>query len=232
VSAREEILARVRAATSAAQTATATSVTSVTAPVVVPDEGTPEAHGPTDSEHLVALFAETVADYRAEVRTAAPPDVGGAIAAALQSHACTSVVVPAGLPEAWTGAVTAVAEVVTDTTSTSAAKLDAVDAVVTAAAFGIATTGTIVLDHGPDQGRRAISLVPDVHVCVVRADQVVHDVPDAVHLLRPAVDAKPPAPLTWVSGPSATSDIELERVEGVHGPRTLVVVLVTDEVGP
>ena len=94
-----------------------------------------------------------------------------------------------------------------------------------ASAVGIATTGTIVLDHREDQGRRAITLVPDTHICVIRADQVVHDVPESVRRLRPQPgDVRP---LTWISGPSATSDIELERVEGVHGPRTLVVVLAT-----
>ena len=104
--------------------------------------------------------------------------------------------------------------------------LDTIDGVVTGAALGIAETGTIVLDHGPAQGRRAITLVPDTHVCVVRADQVVADMPDAVARLRPGAEGA--RPLTWISGPSATSDIELQRVEGVHGPRTLVMVLVAD----
>jgi L-lactate dehydrogenase complex protein LldG len=102
----------------------------------------------------------------------------------------------------------------------SPADLDGMDAAVTRARLGIAETGTIVLDHGPGQGRRAITLVPDHHVCVVEAGQVVADVPDAIA----ALDAS--RPLTWVSGPSATSDIELDRVEGVHGPRRLHVIVV------
>ena len=132
--------------------------------------------------------------------------------------------VPPGLPADLHAAVTAAAIATVDAGSLGARELDGYDAVVTEAAVGIAETGTIVLDHGPGQGRRAISLVPDLHVCVVRAEQVVPDVPDALPLLAPAQTDN--RPLTWISGPSATSDIELDRVEGVHGPRTLHVLLV------
>jgi L-lactate dehydrogenase complex protein LldG len=160
---------------------------------------------------VVDLFAERVEDYRAVVVRCTPQQVSREVAAALPAGA--SVVVPAGL------SVTVEGATVDDGTLT-AYDLDAIDAVVTDARLGVAETGTIVLDHAEGQGRRAISLVPDLHVCIVRAEQVVPDVPDAVELLDPA------RPHTWISGPSATSDIELDRVEGVHGPRTLVMVLV------
>lgn len=169
------------------------------------------------------LFAERVEDYRAVVERVDHDAVAPAVAAALSDAG--RVVVPPGLPPAWLAGLDGV-EVVTDDGTAAAVELDRVDGVVTAAAVGIAVTGTIVLDHAADQGRRALSLVPDRHVCVVRESQLVGDVPEAVDRLRDAVMAG--RPLTWISGPSATSDIELERVEGVHGPRTLHVLLVKD----
>ena len=193
MSARDDILAAVRAALKD----------------VSPAVAVPEAPRAPDRGDLVALFVERVEDYRAVVTRCSPADLGGVVAEVLGAR--TSVV-PPGLDLEVTGSV------VDD--GLSAAELDAIDAVVTRAAVGIAETGTIVLDHRADQGRRAISLVPDLHVCIVDASQVVADVPDAIAQLDPA------RPLTWISGPSATSDIELDRVEGVHGPRTLHVVLV------
>ncbi len=186
--------------------------------------GTPPAAAPamppgTDPADVLGLFCERVADYRAVVERCPADQVALRVRAALPAG---QVVVPAGLSIQIAGAV------VDD--GLSPEELDACVAVVTDAAVGIAETGTIVLDHGPGQGRRAITLVPDVHVCLVRADTVVADVPDAVARLAPAV--REGRPLTWISGPSATSDIELDRVEGVHGPRTLHVILVTAELSP
>lgn len=200
-SARDEILGRVRAALR--------DVAGAPEPVTAP----PGASAP-DGVSLVDHFAERVADYRASVVHCPPDGLAAAIGAALPDG--SRVVVPAGLPEAVLAGIAA--PVVDD--QLSAAELDTIDAVVTCARVGIAETGTIVLDHAPDQGRRAISLVPDRHVCVVYADQVVPDVPDAFALLDPV------RPQTWISGPSATSDIELDRVEGVHGPRHLHVIVV------
>jgi L-lactate dehydrogenase complex protein LldG len=135
-----------------------------------------------------------------------------------------TVLVPPGLPSRWLEG--AGAALVPDRAASTARELDAVGSVVTGCAVAIAETGTIVLDGGPDQGRRRITLVPDHHVCVVRVpEQVVASVSEALERLDPA------RPLTWISGPSATSDIELDRVEGVHGPRTLEVVLVEERAG-
>ncbi len=177
------------------------------------------------ADDTLGLFVERVEDYRAEVSWVTPQELAARVADALSDRGVTSAVLPAGVPGEWRAAVAAAGITVhADDPVLSHADLDGIGAVVTASRVGIAETGTIVLDHGPDQGRRALSLVPDLHVCVIRADQVVADVPEAVTRLQPSVDAR--QPLTWISGPSATSDIELDRVEGVHGPRTLRVLLV------
>jgi len=131
--------------------------------------------------------------------------------------------VPADLPDRWAPAEV---ELLRDTGGAlSNEQLDASDGVLTGCALGIAQTGTIVLDGGPAQGRRVLTLLPDYHLCVIRADQIVELVPEAITQLGPAVREQR-RPITFISGPSATSDIELSRVEGVHGPRTLEVLIV------
>ncbi|MGH3496279.1 MAG: LutC/YkgG family protein [Nocardioidaceae bacterium] len=182
-------------------------------------------YGTTSSlPDVAALFAERVEDYRAVVERVDRDGIGAAVAGALSGT--RRIVVPPGLPPSWVAALDGI-DVVTDDGTLSAAELNRFGAVITAAAVGIAETGTIVLDHGAGQGRRALSLVPDLHVCIVEESQLVGDVPESIGRLREAV--RDGRPLTWISGPSATSDIELERVEGVHGPRTLHVLLVSAE---
>jgi L-lactate dehydrogenase complex protein LldG len=171
---------------------------------------------------LVPLLTERLIDYKAAVRTANEANLPQVVAMALAGAG--SCVVPAGLDRSWTaGWEGAGGRVLVDEPAAplTVEDLDRADAVLTGARVAIAETGTIVLDGGLDQGRRALTLVPDRHVCVVRQEQVVAAVPDAVAVLEPT------RPLTWISGPSATSDIELQRVEGVHGPRTLEVILVS-----
>jgi L-lactate dehydrogenase complex protein LldG len=167
----------------------------------------------------VALFVERVEDYKATVIRTNPDNVAAAVAKSLAG--ARRVVVPAGFNPSWQpGEI----DIVQDEPVLSSEDLDGVDAVLTSAVVGVAVTGTIVLDHTEGQGRRALTLVPDLHVCVITAQQIVGDVPEAIARLSASVNAG--HPLTWVSGPSATVDIELIRVHGVHGPRTLRVVLV------
>ena len=192
MSARDEILGRVR-----------TALTDRPAP----DPAARDYRGGGGAGD-VALFAERVADYRASVHQDTTVD------AVLGVRGIHRVVVPDGFPDDLLPSVELIREPV------DIATLDRVSAVVTTCAVAVAETGTIVLDHGPGQGARALTLVPDYHLAVVRHDQIVAGVPDAVAALDPA------RPLTWISGPSATSDIELNRVEGVHGPRSLDVLVI------
>lgn len=210
LNAREDVLARVRTALSGARAAGP----------VPRDYRTSSA---LSGAELLDLLTDRLVDYKAGVHRTDEAGLAVAVAAAVAAGLTAGfgghprLVVPPGLPPAWTAGLDA--DVVTDDGLT-ALELDALQGVVTAATVAIAETGTFVLDGSPDQGRRAITLVPDLHVCVLFAAQVVATVPEAVALLDPT------RPLTWVSGPSATSDIELVRVEGVHGPRNLQVVLV------
>ncbi len=210
MSARAEILARVRAAHAAAP------------PPDLPYAAIERAYRNTsdlDQDALVERLVDRLLDYKALVRHCGPDEVAATVAAALGERGVRSVVVPAGLEPGWLEALAEVT-VQIDEGQLTVAELDAVDGVVTSCAVAVAETGTLVLDAGPGQGRRVVTLIPDYHLCIVRVDQVVADVPQLVA----AVDLTRPA--TLISGPSATSDIELNRVEGVHGPRTLEVILV------
>ncbi|MER7757906.1 lactate utilization protein C [Kitasatospora sp. NPDC097643] len=208
MSSREAILARIRAALA--------DVPRGETPEDVPVPRDYRRGHTADGEDTLALFAERVADYRATVTRTDPAGLPGAIAAALTARGVTRLAVPDGFPTdllpsgGW--------EWRTEPLDVPA--LDALDGALTLAAAGIAVTGTIVLDTGPGQGRRALTLVPDYHLCIIEAEQIADDVPDALARLGPT------RPLTFISGPSATSDIELNRVEGVHGPRTLDVIVV------
>jgi L-lactate dehydrogenase complex protein LldG len=175
------------------------------------------------SPAALELLVDRLVDYRATVVRCTAADLAATLADQLADAG--SVAVPPGLPGQWLDAVRGTgATVVVDTAADPLTPrgLDGLGAVLTACRVAMADTGTIVLDGAPDQGRRVLTLVPDRHVCVVRADQVVGSVPEAVALLA----EHPERPQTWISGPSATSDIELVRVEGVHGPRDLRVVVV------
>jgi L-lactate dehydrogenase complex protein LldG len=232
--ARDQILARIRAATGPEGSANgrvgpAEKVDEVYA--TLPRDYLSAHHDPASCD-IADLFAERAADYRAVVERVSPAGLAAALARILAERRGRAArprpfVIPDGLPAEWLAAVPAAVQLTSDTPPLSAAELDMMAGVVTGCAVAIAETGTIILEHGPGslgQGRRALTLVPDFHLAVVLAAQVAADLPDGLARLNPA------RPHTLISGPSATSDIELIRVEGVHGPRQLHVLLVSPEV--
>lgn len=215
-SAREEILWRVRRATH--------DVPKSERPEDVSVERDYRDQDDAPHAEIVERFAERAAEYEATVHRVPDSELPGAIAEVMERRGIRKLVVPGGLPDAW---VPAGVEALRDGASTrlSNKELDRSDGVLTGCALGISQTGTIVLDAGEGQGRRALTLLPDYHLCVVREDQIVGLVPEAFVKLKGTVKDEGRA-ITFISGPSATSDIELNRVEGVHGPRTLEVLIV------
>ena len=209
MNARDEVLARVRMALRDRPAPAA----------VVRNYRTADDTDGRSRDALLDLLAERLADYRANVRRCSVDGIAAAVADALRERGLRRIVVPDGLAAEWLGDVAGV-EFVPDHPALSPARLDGLDGAITSCAVAIAETGTIVLDAGPGQGRRALTLVPDYHLVVVLGERIVPSVPAAVARLAAT------RPLTWISGPSATSDIELQRIEGVHGPRTLEAILV------
>ena len=214
--AKETILWRVRRATR--------DVPEDERPEDVPVERGYRKEGNDSRAEIVARFAENVAEYEATVHRVEEADLPGRIGEILTGRGLKKLVVPSDLPQGW---VPRGGEVLRDTGDASLTneELDGADGVLTGCSLGISQTGTIVLDAGPGQGRRALTLLPDYHLCVVREDQIVDLVPEAFAKLEETVRNEGRA-VTFISGPSATSDIELNRVEGVHGPRVLEVLIV------
>lgn len=232
--ARDVVLARVRAALGGGAArapvppAAARAAATVTAGTAPPSPAVPSAVPSGDAaaaaaearEALVRLLCERLGECGVEVRRTPPGGVAGEAEAVCRARRLVRLGVPVGLPAAWRPAGVAVVE----DHGLSPRELDGLDGVLTGCTAAIAVTGTLLLTAGPADGRRALTLVPDVLVCVVEGDQVVADLPAALAVAEPLVRGER-RPLTFVSGPSATSDIELHRVEGVHGPRQLVVLV-------
>jgi L-lactate dehydrogenase complex protein LldG len=213
--AKETVLWRIRHATS--------DVPEPERPEDVPVERVYRTKEEATREEIVARFAERTAEYEAKVHRVAHDELPGAIEEALKRRGVKRLVVPPYLPKVW---IPEGVETLPDAARSRLTnkELDESDGVLTGCASGIAQTGTIVLDAGRAQGRRALTLLPDYHLCVVREEQIVGLVPEAFARLEETVKAEGRA-ITFISGPSATSDIELNRVEGVHGPRTLEVLI-------
>lgn len=214
LNAREAILGRIREALQ--------DVPATEQPAQVPVVRAYLHSGVTEHAEMVERFIERVADYKVQVKRVEAQELPQAIAAACAQRGVRRLVAPTDLPAAW---LPVASEILRDDPPLSNEQLDASDGVLTGCALGIAQTGTIVLDSGSTQGRRVLSLLPDYHLCVIHEEQIVELVPEAIERLNEAVTLHG-RPLTFISGPSATSDIELNRVEGVHGPRTLDVLVV------
>lgn len=214
--AREEILRRIRRATR--------DVPENERPEAISVERGYRTESGEPREKLVERFAERAAEYRASVRRVGEAGLPRAVARALEQRGVNRLVIPPGLPEVW---IPEDVETLRDENRAklSNEELDGADGVLTGCALAIAQTGTIVLDAGAGQGRRVLTLLPDYHLCVVREQQIVGIVPEAFAKLEASVKGEDRA-VTFISGPSATSDIELNRVEGVHGPRTLEIFIV------
>jgi L-lactate dehydrogenase complex protein LldG len=198
MTAREEILGRVRAAIGRQ-----------------PSHDIPRDYRATTQDGLTE-FLDRLSHYDARAIQTAEAELEATIETTLKQRNARDVIAPDGVPAGWLTTVNPI----NDHPPLNNDALDTADGVVTTCALAIAQTGTIVLDGGPGMGRRALTLLPDYHLCVVRAEQIVPSVPEALARLRPT------SPLTFISGPSATVDIEMVRVKGVHGPRTLDVILV------
>ena len=222
--ARDQILARIRAANAAADRDTDRAADADAAYEALSRRYLRAHHDPAGHD-IAALFAERAADYRAVVERvpgSGPAALAAAVAGILATRTAAApgpFVVPDGLPAGWLAELRGEITLAGDEPPLPPAELDRMSGVVTGCAVAVAETGTIILDHGPGQGRRALTLVPDFHLVVVREDQIAADLADAFARIDPA------RPHTLISGPSATSDIELIRVEGVHGPRNLHVLL-------
>jgi L-lactate dehydrogenase complex protein LldG len=220
MSARDEVLGRIRTALSDGATSPAHE------PGAAAHAGRYgyRAQADLDPSALLDRLADRLIDYKCSVRRCGPAELTETLAAAIAERGARRIVLPPDLdldlPLPDPMDVAAGSEWVVDDGNLTTYALDSFDAVVTTATVAVAETGTIVLDGSAGQGRRALTLIPDYHLCVLYRHQIVGLVPEAVALLTPS------RPLTWISGPSATSDIELDRVEGVHGPRTLEVILV------
>jgi L-lactate dehydrogenase complex protein LldG len=213
--ANDEILARIRGA-----------LGGTTAPPAVREQVPKEYryHGTLAPAERIELFIDRLHDYDAIVYRAAQHEIAGVIAGILQARGKSGLLVPLGIPNAWLPA----GFLFKRDTGLSYDEIDKSEGVLTGCAAAIALTGTMVLRHSEAEGRRALTLVPDYHLCVVCEQQIVETVPEGIAQMS----AYAPAPITTISGPSATSDIEMTRIKGVHGPRTLEVILVGSEPRP